>query len=76
MKVTPKQRVEKYYELLKQGKTLYFTNTLQSVQVSPKTLRRFQKANAKLFDYNDKNTWIARGKNWDCADGYRVTFTD
>ncbi len=56
-------------ESLQAGRTVYLSNHLKSIAVTPKTILRWKAAGQELFKTDTKGSlYIRRGKAWDCID--------
>lgn len=62
-----------------EGRTVNISTAWKVIQISPKTYKKWQDSEHKLFKLsnNDDDLYIARGKNWDCIwnKGFGCRFT-
>jgi hypothetical protein len=66
-------KMTKIIETIKSGRTLVFSTHLKHVQVSPKTLAKWEASGHNLFKVSGNSVFMARGKNYDCIDGCKIT---
>lgn len=71
--VSAQKKLEVIEETLQEGKTVYISTHYKSIEVTPKTFKRWGNT---LFKVSGNSLYIARGKNFDCIDYCKFTFSD
>lgn len=66
--MTPAEKVERLFTLLKEGKTLYISTTLRATRVTQKHVDKWEAAGRPLFKADGKSMYMASGKKYVCID--------
>lgn len=70
----PKEKINKIVDLINEGKTVYFSTALKSIEVNKKVIDKFNKAGYDLFKSDGKSMYIRQGKSFVCIDYCKITY--